>query len=270
MTAARPHLSGEAEAAGFRLLALDSTPSTNNEALACAQAGDAGRLWVVAREQTAGRGRHGRAWSSPAGNLYASLLLIDPCEPATAPQLGFVAGLALHDAVAALTRLPAPRLGLKWPNDLLLDGAKVAGILLEGHRLARGGVFAVIVGIGVNVSIAPTDTAYRATSFAEAVGPISVEALIEALSTSMASRLAGWDGGRGFADIREAWLAHASGLGREVSVRLPKREAKGLFAGMDASGRLILDAAGGRELIDAGDLFFENAPVGLAPIEETS
>lgn len=255
MTPARPRLAAPAEAAGFRLLALDATPSTNDEALACAEAGDPGKLWVVAREQTKGRGRHGRAWSSPAGNLYASLLLVEPCEPAAAPQLGFVAGVALHDTVALIIEVET-RLGLKWPNDLLLDGAKLAGILLEGHRLGRGGAFAVVIGIGLNVSVAPSDTPYAATSLASAGRPVAVEAVIEALSTSMASRLAVWDGGRGFGEVREAWLARATGLGAEVTLRLPGREARGLFAGMDRAGRLILEVAGRREVIDAGDLFF--------------
>ena len=105
--------------------ACDATQSTNDDAARCGAAtAIAGRLWIVAGEQRAGRGRHGRPWVSPRGNLYASLLLVDPCEPAVAPQLGFVAGLALHEAVAAETGLAAPRLALKWPNDLLLDGAK--------------------------------------------------------------------------------------------------------------------------------------------------
>jgi BirA family biotin operon repressor/biotin-[acetyl-CoA-carboxylase] ligase len=131
------HLLPEAEIAGYRLQSVDATESTNDDAFRAAAAGDPGRLWIVAREQVAGRGRHGRQWSSPPGNLYASLLLVDPCEVAVAPQLGFVAGLALHQAVEAVTGVGAPRLALKWPNDLLLDRAKVAGLLLEGHRIGR-------------------------------------------------------------------------------------------------------------------------------------
>lgn len=251
-----PRLALEAERAGFRLVAVETTPSTNDEALVRAAAGDGGRLWVVAGTQTQGRGRHGRVWTSPPGNLYASLLLVDPCEPAIAPQLGFVAGLALHDAVAALTGLTAPQLGLKWPNDLLLDGAKLAGILLEGHRVGGGASFAVIIGIGLNVAAAPGGTPYAATSLECVVGPVSRATLFAALSAAMAARLAAWDGGRGFADLRQAWLARAAGLGAPVTIRLPKREATGLFAGMDAAGRLILEGDSRHEIIDAGDLFF--------------
>jgi hypothetical protein len=136
-------LSSEAEAAGYRLSVLDETDSTSNDALAAARAGDPGRHWFVARRQSAGRGRHGRQWASPLGNLYASLLLVEPCPPAVAPQLGFLAGIAAHDAVSRVTGIGAPRLALKWPNDLILDGGKLAGLLLEGQFLQPGGMFCV-------------------------------------------------------------------------------------------------------------------------------
>jgi BirA family biotin operon repressor/biotin-[acetyl-CoA-carboxylase] ligase len=249
-------LAPEAEAAGFRLIALATTPSTNDEALTRAEAGDPGRLWIIAGEQTRGRGRHGRTWSSPPGNLYASLLLADPCEPPVAPQLGFVAGLAIHDAAAMVTGLATPRLSLKWPNDLLLDGAKVSGILLEGHQLAGTGRFTVIVGIGVNVATAPTGAPYPTTSLDAFAGPVDISTLASALTGAMSRRLAQWDCGAGFGIIRDAWLSRASGVGGSVTVRLPGREAHGVFTTLDAHGRLLLDGPHGREVIDAGDLFF--------------
>src|SRR5690606_32841616 len=138
-----------------------------------ARAGDPGRLWVVAREQRAGRGRHGRQWSSPPGNLYASVLLVDPCEARVAPQLGFVAGLALHEAVESVIGIPAPRLALKWPNDLLLDGAKVSGMLLEGHRI--GSSLAIVIGIGINVGAQPEKAPYPVTALRTYVADLAVD-----------------------------------------------------------------------------------------------
>lgn len=122
-----------AAAAGARLITHDAIGSTNEEALRLARAGERAPLWITAQRQTAGRGRRGRAWVSEPGNLYASLLLADPSTPDRFPELSFVAALALHDAVTA--RIPglAGRVALKWPNDLLIDRNKFAGILVEGE-----------------------------------------------------------------------------------------------------------------------------------------
>ena len=248
-------LAPEAEAAGFRLVGLDSIPSTMDEALAHAHAGDPGKLWITAREQTKGRGRHGRSFASPRGNLFASLLLINPCAPQIAPQLGLLSGLALHDAVAAVSGLSAPSLLLKWPNDLLLGGGKLSGILIEGHQLTTDR-FAVIIGAGVNLATAPEGMPYPTASLSAAVGPVEVDALAAALVAAMARRLSEWDSGRAFGPIRDAWLARAAGIGGSVTVRLPEREVLGTFTGLDAFGRLLLDGPYGREVVDAGDLFF--------------
>jgi BirA family biotin operon repressor/biotin-[acetyl-CoA-carboxylase] ligase len=254
-------LAPEIETAGYRLIALDSVGSTNDEAAAAARRGDPGRLWIVAREQQAGRGRHGRPWTSPPGNLYASLLLVDPCEPALAPQLGFIAGVALHDAVAAETGLDAPRLGLKWPNDLLLEGAKVAGLLLEGHR-AKDGAFAVVIGFGINVAAAPDNTAYPAKALSTSTRDLSVESLFASLSRSFARHLEPWrkaypaGAGDPFGPVRSEWTARATGLGAPVTIRLPGGERSGSFIGLDEAGRLRLRTAAGTELVDAGDLYF--------------
>jgi BirA family transcriptional regulator, biotin operon repressor / biotin---[acetyl-CoA-carboxylase] ligase len=254
-------LAPEAEASGYRLIALDSTPSTNDEAAAAARQGDPGRLWIVAGEQRAGRGRHGRHWTSPPGNLYASLLLIDPCEPAAAPQLGFIAGLALHQAVAAETGLGPPRLALKWPNDLLLDSAKVAGLLLEGHH-GPDAPFAVVIGFGVNIAAAPENAAYPAKALRAVRSDLSAETLFSSLSRSFAQSFDAWRTARAsgagdpFRTVRSDWLTRAAGVGGTVSVRLPSGERKGSFAGLDPAGRLQLRTSLGTELIDAGDLFF--------------
>ena len=243
-----------ARAAGYRLVVRDEVGSTMEEARRALGQGDAGNLWIVARSQNAGRGRHGRQWGSPAGNLYASLLLVAPCDPPLAPQLGFVAGLALHDAVARVTGLPAPRLALKWPNDLLVDRAKVSGLLLEGE--SRAGRLDVVIGLGVNIASCPADTPYPATFLRQHRAQAGVEAMLAALSDAWVTRFAAWSQPGGFGPTRAAWLERAAFLGEEITIRLAEGPLTGRFAGIDASGRLELDIAGGRRLIDAGDLYF--------------
>ena len=144
----------EARARGVRLLSLDEVDSTNDEGKRFVAEGERGPLWIVAGRQTHGRGRLGRQWVSTPGNLHASLVLSGGSHPSLAPQLGFVAGVALIDAVRRVTGL-GERLALKWPNDLLLDGGKLAGVLLEGVPIATGDPRApheciVVIGIGVN------------------------------------------------------------------------------------------------------------------------
>jgi BirA family biotin operon repressor/biotin-[acetyl-CoA-carboxylase] ligase len=256
------NLSPEIETAGYRLISLEATGSTNDNALQAARSGDPGQLWITAAEQLAGRGRHGRHWSSPPGNLYASLLLIDPCDVASAPQLGFVAGLALHEAVEAVTGLGVPRLTLKWPNDLLLDGAKVSGLLLEGHRLQPEGPLAIVIGFGVNVSFAPSGTPYPATSLQQMKAGLTRDGVFLALSAAFAGTFAAWrnssrmNAADPFGAIRRLWLERAAGVGQEVTLRLPSGEKMGVFEGLDRFGRLQLKSAAGMELIDAGDLYF--------------
>lgn len=255
-------LSPETRSAGYRLLSLEATGSTNDDALQAARSGDPGPLWIAAAEQRAGRGRHGRQWTSPPGNLYASLLLVDPCELSAAPQLGFVAGLALHEAVQAATGLGAPRLSLKWPNDLLLDGAKVSGLLLEGHRLGPDGPLAVVIGFGVNVALAPAGTPYPAAALQALRPGLTREEVFASLSAAFARTFSAWSASARvnasdpFGSVRRLWLERAAGFGREVTLRLPSGEKKGLFAGLDRLGRLQLESSAGVELIDAGDLYF--------------
>lgn len=243
-----------ARAAGYRLIIRDEVGSTMEEARRALDQGDSGRLWIVARSQNAGRGRHGRQWGSPPGNLYASLLLVQPCETALAPQLGFVAGLALHDAAARVAGQNASRLALKWPNDLLIDRAKSAGLLLEGE--SRAGRFAVTIGFGVNIASRPDDTPYPAT-FLKAENPgASVEAMLSALSDAWLARYEAWLLPGGFGATRAAWLERAAFLGETITLRLAEGPLTGRFVGLDPSGRLELDADGERRLVDAGDLYF--------------
>lgn len=242
-------------APGARLVNLDAVGSTNAEAFARARAGERGPLWITARRQTAGRGRRGRAWVSEPGNLYASLLLTDPAPPQRAAELSLVAALALHDALAERASVLGPRLTLKWPNDVLCDGAKLAGILVEGEALP-GGPLAVVIGIGVNCAHHPADTAYPATNLAAAGALVAPESLAPALITAMARRLAEWSRGENFAAIRAAWLKRAAGLGAPARVRLPEREIEGIAETLDEAGRLVLRRAdGSHERIAAGEMF---------------
>lgn len=237
------HLDPSVAAQGVRLVVLDAVDSTNSVALAGARAGDRGNIWITARQQRAGRGRRGRMWHSPPGNLYASLLMVDACASHCAPQLSFVAALALHDAVIELAPALSSRLQLKWPNDLLLDGAKVAGILVEGETLPAGS-FAAVIGIGVDCAAHPAETSYPAIDFGAAGVDVKSDVLFAVLSRTMWTRLAQWEQGGNFAAIRTDWLARAARLGEPILLRAPN-DVHGIFAGVDEHGRLLLRGAGG-------------------------
>jgi BirA family transcriptional regulator, biotin operon repressor / biotin---[acetyl-CoA-carboxylase] ligase len=259
--------------AGVRLVALATVDSTNKEALARARRGASGPLWITAVAQTAGRGRSGRSWVSPAGNLHASLLLFEPSPFERAPELAFVAALALRDAVIAEAPTLAPHLAFKWPNDLLLEGRKCAGILIEGEVEAEPvKSVTVVIGIGVNCAHHPATAADRSTLSGEepALFPatdlrtrgadITPQQLFARLSAAMCRRIAQWDRGRGFPTILGDWLSAACGVGDTISVRNGSSEKTGRFVGLDQSGRLVLELPGGRlEKISAGDVF----PFGL-------
>jgi BirA family biotin operon repressor/biotin-[acetyl-CoA-carboxylase] ligase len=252
-------LDGAAARAGVRLLTLGETPSTNTRALEEARRGERGPLWVVARTQTAGRGRRGRVWTSKPGNVYASLLLTDPAPGAQVAQLSFVAALAVHDAIAEAAPMLGPGLSLKWPNDVLCGGAKFSGILLEGE----GG--AVVLGIGINCLHHPEGTDYPATDLNAAGAHVVADDVFMALSRAMVVRIAQWQRGEGFAAIRSDWLKRADGLGRGIRVRLHDRETTGIFETLDETGRLVLRHPDGLpELIAAGDVFPRHA-AGVEP-----
>jgi BirA family transcriptional regulator, biotin operon repressor / biotin---[acetyl-CoA-carboxylase] ligase len=238
--------------AGARHIAYETLGSTNAEALALARAGERGPLWITAQSQSAGRGRRGSIWVSAPGNLYATLLLSEPSAPEHAPQLSFVAALALHDAIAECAPQLGPLLTLKWPNDLLLGAAKVAGILIEGERAPA---FAVAIGIGVNCAAHPDDTPYPATDLAAAGALVTLAQAFAVLSAAMRRRLAQWQRGQGFSAIRTDWLKRAAGLGQDIRVRLPERELSGRFQGLDDAGRLLVHGPGGVTTVTAGEVF---------------
>jgi BirA family biotin operon repressor/biotin-[acetyl-CoA-carboxylase] ligase len=252
-------LDPRAVAAGVRLVAHDVLGSTNAEALQRARLGERGALWVVAGQQTAGRGRRGRIWVSERGNLYASLLVAAGAPAEHWPQLSFVAALAAHDAIVEVAAGLKPRLAIKWPNDLLLDGAKLAGILIEGADAGEEG--AVAIGIGVNCTSHPEGADYPATDLAAAGSPVAPEALFGALSAKMLGRIAQWNHGEGFSTIRADWLARAVGVGDDVRVRLADKELTGRFEALDDAGSLVLRLPGGQATtIAAGDVFLLGAP----------
>jgi BirA family transcriptional regulator, biotin operon repressor / biotin---[acetyl-CoA-carboxylase] ligase len=237
-----------------RHISFDVLDSTNAEAMRRAGAGERGPLWTVAARQSAGRGRHGRTWVSGPGNLYATLLLSLPVSAHIAAQTSFVAALAVHDSAAAVLAHPE-HLALKWPNDVLLDGRKVSGILIE--TVAQDGTDGtmVAIGIGINLVQAPAHTRYGATSLAEHGAHMKPAEAFARLTAALSRRLADWNDGRGFAAIRSQWVARAAGLGRPVSVTLGGRTVTGEFRGLASDGALLLSEAGGREhAVHAGDV----------------
>lgn len=261
---ARFWLGPVAASRGYRLNGFDAVGSTSTEAAAAAAAGDAGEVWFAALQQTAGRGRRGRTWETPSGNLAASLIIVPTCDPAIASTLGFVAGVALNRALAAT--LPAgvlrhgldgaSRVALKWPNDVLADGAKLAGILLEAHKRPDGR-HAVVVGFGVNIVSAPTGLPYPATSLAALGAEVGAETLFAALAEEWVVAYELWDDGRNIGDILRLWRASAAGIGAEVAVARDGDVVRGVFESIDDAGRLIVRAGdNSRIAITAGDVHF--------------
>ena len=237
---------------------LPVTDSTNAHALREAPA-VSGPAWFLGLEQTAGRGRRARAWSSPRGNFHGSLLLFPTERPDQVALRSFAAALALRDAFVALTGVPQA-FSLKWPNDVLLNGAKVAGILLEATS-AGAGVQALSIGIGVNLIAHPDQSvmeegALPAVSLLSETGiRVTPEAFLDALAPAYAK----WEAvftAQGFAPLREAWLAHAAKIGEQIRARTGKDTFYGVFETIDSQGNLILATATGQMAIPAAEVFF--------------
>lgn len=247
-------LAKSAIAQDYRLLIYEDIGSTNDEAMRLARAGDPGRAWLIAKTQSSGRGRRGRQWASPRGNLHASLLLIDAVPTHLAPQLGFVAGIALAHALRECLG-DDMRLRLKWPNDILFDGAKLAGILLESAVLADGR-FVCIMGIGVNCVAYPSGLPYRATALAE-IGARRSQAqdVFIQLSAALLLGLDRFAGGAGFDTIRQEWLGLAAGLGGPIRIDTPAGSIAGIFRTIDEMGRLIVACGDTHKIVEAGDVW---------------
>lgn len=241
---------------GWRHLGLGDVGSTNAEAMRLARAGDAGRLWVTARRQTAGRGRRGRDWISEEGNLYASLLLIDPAPNTAIGNLPLVAALGVYRTLKPFFARTPQALSIKWPNDILVDGAKINGILLESEHVGHRRL-AIVIGCGINCAHHPAGTEYPATDLKECGIDIDPPDLFERLALAFADLLAQWDRGRGFPAIREEWLRAARGIGEMVTVNRSGEPLQGVFEEIDPDGYLCLRMRdGSRQRVSAGDLFF--------------
>jgi len=237
----------------FRTVLLDAAGSTNREAFERAKAGEVGPLWVVARRQTEGRGRNGRPWASEPGNLYASLLL-RLAHPANVQQLALLAGVAVLEAIrAAAPSKPIEQLRLKWPNDVLIAGAKCAGILCESQPSAGGRV--VVIGIGINLTSHPLGIGRAATDLAAHGLTLTPQAMLVRLDDAMAHWLAAWDGGAGFQRVRAAWLAGAGNAGESLAVNTGAEEIAGTFVDLDPGGGLVLrDGRGVIRTLTFGDV----------------
>ncbi|MCG6901522.1 MAG: biotin--[acetyl-CoA-carboxylase] ligase [Rhodobacter sp.] len=247
---------------GYDRVVLDEVDSTNAEAVRRAP-GLSGPTWIMARSQTAARGRRGRAWAMPPGNFAATLVLHPDEPPETVALRSFVAALALFDALVAVTGR-AEILALKWPNDVLLNGGKLAGILLESLGHGRG-VSHLAIGIGVNLTAAPgAETLERNAARPVALGDETGTSVTpETFLTSLAEAYAAWENRFatfGFAPIREAWLARAAKLGEHIVARTSDAEITGVFETIDKTGALVLGTAGGRVAIPAADIYFQRGP----------
>ncbi len=240
----------------FTLIALDTVDSTNEEAKRRARDGAEDGTIVWAREQTAGRGRGDRDWASPRGNLYCSVVTRPDCPLREAAQLGFAACLGVGGGLGSLVP-PLTELHYKWPNDVLLNGRKVSGILLETASRPEGGIDWLVVGVGINLASCPRDTAFPATSLADAgAGSVEAATALTAFCRHFLTWINRWLD-EGFAPLRQAWLIRAKGVGEPIEARLGDGSTlAGVFEGLDERGALLLRTTGGVRTIDHGDVFF--------------
>ena len=243
------------------VLAFDEIDSTNAEARRRAEAGETGPLWITAAVQTSGRGRRGRSWDTARGNLAATLLITTDAGPAEAAQLSFVAAFAIRALAEAF--VPATLVRLKWPNDVMVDGRKLSGILIESGRGPSGDLW-LAIGMGVNLAHAPQDVERPATALADhlkdavSAPPTPAEALAT-LSAAFVRHAAAW-GRSGFEPLRDAWMKGAAGIGQACVARLDRETVEGVAEGLDGDGALLLRLPD-RSLrrISAGDVFFPTA-----------
>lgn len=240
------------------VLAFDALDSTNAEARRQAEAGARGPLWITAARQSAGRGRRGRAWVSDPRNLAATLLVTTHRAPADAALVSFVAALAVADLMDAFA--PPAVVSLKWPNDVLLDGRKAAGILVESGPAPGSGLW-LAIGVGANLAWAPTEVERPATALAdhlrgEVAAPPTPDAALAVLAGAFERRLALWETG-GAPAVLAAWSARAAGVPGPCVARLGDGDVAGEAEGLEPDGALRLRTADGQvRRITAGDVFF--------------
>jgi len=238
---------------------LASVASTNEVAMQRAKSGRSGPLWIAADQQTGGRGRGGRGWVSEPGNLYNSLLLTIDKPPMVLAQLALVAGIAVHHTVGRLA--PDLKPMLKWPNDVLIDGAKICGILIESQLAPSGAGHNVVVGIGLNLAHHPDLAERRATSLAAQGLTVTPRQAWRHLSAAFAEQLALWSEGVGFSVICQSWQARAVAVGTEVSVKTGAASIYGRFCGLDTDGAMLLELTDGRrQRVTFGDVHIGAPP----------
>lgn len=241
---------------GVEIITLDSVTSTNDEIRRLADGGATGPLWVRAVTQTKGRGRRGRSWLSEPGNLFMTGLLTLDCKPAEAANLSFLTALAVAEAIDHFVK--PSQIQLKWPNDVLIQGCKTSGILLESWTSAQG--LQVAIGIGINVVTMPDNIEQKITCIAHHAAPdkgiCDAATLFILVVWHFHDWLAIWRE-QGFAPIRTAWLSRAKGLGQPITARLPHETIEGVFQGLAQDGALELVLADGTmRLVTAGDVFY--------------
>lgn len=246
---------GASAPAGVGARFYEECGSTNAVATEIAIAGERGPLWIIAGQQSAGRGSRGRAWTSKRGNLYASLLIRPQLEPKDLTALPFIAALAVRDAFIA-HGAPAGDVRCKWPNDVLIRDRKASGILIESSARSGGVLDHVIIGIGMNIGFYPDDAQFTATSLSEVVGAaVAVRPVFESLSASLFARLTNWQVGD-FTSIREDWSNAAWGLGKVCSFRVMGQSFNGVPQYLAADGALVVALDDGQEKrLYAGDIF---------------
>lgn len=223
------------------VLSVDEIDSTSAEARRRAEAGEFGPLWIQARGQTAGRGRRGRAWTTIPGNLFCTYLGAAQASPAQAALLGFAAAVAVAESIAAAA--PSASTRLKWPNDVLLNGGKAAGLLLESGVRGPGALW-FSLGIGVNVAGHPDDAGYPAASLASAGSDVTADALF----ADLRARLSVWSqrlDAEGFAPVRAAWLAKGPAFGAAIVVSDGAQRFEGRFEDLAQTGLLVVRMASG-------------------------
>ncbi len=237
----------------WKIEVTDTMPSTQDAVLARAEENAPEGLVVQTLEQSQGRGRQGNQWTSPLGNLYMSLLLKPLCKPDLAGQISFVIGLALSAAMNPYVQAPHKKT-LKWPNDILIDGKKCAGILLESRLSGRGLVESLAVGIGVNILAPPPERAGLQQIAGEK--RIAIHRFRDEVLAYISDYYDGWKSA-GFIPVRRDWLNQAHGLNHKITARLPGGETKGIFRDIDETGALIIENASGENLsIRAGEVYF--------------
>jgi BirA family biotin operon repressor/biotin-[acetyl-CoA-carboxylase] ligase len=238
-----------------RIIQLSETGSTNADAMRLALAGEPLPLWVTAERQSAGRGRSGRTWVSEAGNLHASLAFAAEAPLHKAGELSLVAGIALLEAIRVISPL-AEKIGLrlKWPNDVLIATAKAGGILVETTTARGEPGFLAVLGFGLNIASCPADTGRATASLAQNGIAVSADAVLEALAEQCEVWIGRWQGGRGFAAIRDSWVERAGAIGEPITIQTESGPVTGTYQGLAPSGALLAEVAGRHETITYGDV----------------